>query len=363
MKLTARKMAAVGAGAAMLALLAGPAFGANVDVLFSSNGGSRTLSLFQPDGSTPLTSTDLSSGTSNFIAKVQDTNYSNNGFKVQATMSNLYGFANNTYNCSSVVPSSKVSLSSPTGLITVGGVSANLAPVFTVVGTLTGGLGGNLPDPLLLTPVNVGTSANNTINGVLPQSLTPLTQSQLTGSSLTNLIGSTLSGALNKLPLNLDLNQADLGGGFTSPDVHPTCDASATNATQRQIMSSTADPTGLLSVVQGLITTALGTSTPTLTQLINGGFISSSQVSTMLQNIIPAGSAPSLVGQLTLTGLTNDLTTIEGDLTANITSVTALAGSLIQSGSYSSSPDLSINTAGIPAGSYKGVMTVTLLDQ
>jgi len=225
------------------------------------------------------------------------------------------------------------------------------------VGTLTGGVGGNLPDPLLLSPVDIGTSAGNTINGVLPASLTPLTQSQLTGNSVTNLIGSTLSGALNKLPLNLDLNQADLGGGFTSPDVHPTCDAGATNATQRQIMSSTADPTGLLSVVQGLITNVLGTATPTLTQLINGGFITSSQVSTMLQGI------SGLVDQLGLPGLTNDLTTIEGDLTANISSIVPLAGSLIQSGSYTSSPDLSINTSGIPAGSYKGVMTVTLVDQ
>ncbi|HET7522655.1 MAG TPA: hypothetical protein VFJ79_00780, partial [Acidimicrobiales bacterium] len=161
MKLTVRKLAAVGAGAAMLGLLSIPAYGAGVDVTFNSSGGSRTLFLYQPDGSTPLTATDLSSGTSNFIAKVQDSNYTNNGFKVQATMSNLYGFANNTYNCSAVVASSKVTLSSPTGLLTVAGVSANLAPVFTVVGTLTSA---NISDPLLVTPVPI--PASTTLTGI-----------------------------------------------------------------------------------------------------------------------------------------------------------------------------------------------------
>lgn len=347
MKFTVRKLAAVGAGAAMLGLLSIPAYGASVDVLFSSNGGSRTLSVLQPDGSTPLTSTDLSSGTSNFIAKVQDSGYTNNGFKVQATMSNLYGFANNTYNCSSVVPSNAVSLSSPTGLLTVAGVSANLAPVFTVVGTLTGV---NISDPLLVNPVTV----NNTIDGILPATQNPLTQSQLTGSSVTNLIGSTLTAVESKLPVSLDTS--GLGGAFTSPAAHPTCDAAATGATQVPVMSGTADPTGVLADLQSLMTGTVGAN-PTLAQLISAGYLTSSQVSTMLQGI------NGLVNQLGLTQLASDLPAIENVLTASISSVTTLAGSLIQSGTYSSSPDLTINTSGIPAGSYKGLMTVTLIDQ
>ena len=347
MRLTG-KLVAVGTAAAALALLAGPAFGAGVDVLYSSNGGSRTLYLYEPDGTTSLASTDLSSGASNFIAKVQDSSYSNNGFKVQATMSNLYSYANGTYTCSSMVPSSAVSLSSPTGLLTVAGVTANLTPVFTVVGTLTGT---NISDPLLLTPVTV----NNTIDGLLPAAQNPLTQSQITGSSVTNLIGSTLANVAGTLPV--DLATTGLGGAFTTPDVHPTCDTTATGAMQRQIMDGTADPTGLLPNLQSLMSTTLGTSDPTLTQLIGAGYLTSSQVSTMLQGIT------GLVNQLGLPGLTNDLASIENVLTASITSVTGLPGSLIQSGSYSSSPDLSINTSGIPAGSYKGVMTVTLIDQ
>lgn len=352
MKLTTGKLAAIGASAAMLAMLAGPAFGAsNVDVLFNSSGGSRQLSLLQPDGTTPLTSTDLSSGASNFIAKVQDSSYSNNGFKVQATMSNLYSYdsTTKTYTCGSMVPSSAVSLSSPTGLLTVGGVTANLTPVFSVVGTLTSA---NISDLLLITPVAV----NNTINGVLPTGQNPLSQSQLTGSTASNLVGSTLANVENLLPVSL--GTTGLGGAFATPDVHPTCDTTATGATPVQMMNGTADPTGLLGDLQKLITSTAGSAAPTLTQLIANGYLTSSQVSTMLQGIT------SLVNQLGgLTQLTNDLPNIENVLTATITAVTTLPGSIVQSGTYTSSPDLAINTSGIPAGSYKGVMTVTLLDQ
>lgn len=336
----------------MLAMLAGPAFASsNVDVLYSSTGGSRTLSLFEPDGTTPLASTDLSSGASNFIAKVQDSSYSNSGFKVQATMSNLYSYdsATKSYTCSSMVPSSAVSLSSPTGLLTVGGVTANLTPVFTLVGTLTGV---NVGDPLLVTPVTV----DNTVNGLLPTGQNPLSQSQITGSTASNLVGSALANVEKLLPVSL--GTTGLGGAFTNPDVHPTCDTTATGATPVQMMSGTADPTGLLGTVQNLINSTVGTATPTVAQLIANGYLTSSQVSTMLQSLT------SLVDQLGgLTQLTNDLPNIENALTATITAVTTLPGSIVQSGTYTSSPDLAINTTGIPAGSYKGVMTVTLVSQ
>lgn len=348
MKRNAGKLAAIGVSAAMLALLAGPAFGASVDVLYSSNGGSRTLSLFEADGTTPLASTDLSSGTSNFVAKVQDANYSNKGFKVQATMSNLYSYTGGNYTCSSMVPSSAVTLSSPTGLLNVAGVSVNLTPVFAVVGTLQNGV--NITDPLLSSPVSI----SSTLDGLMPSGQNPLSQTQVTGSSVTNLFGSTLAGVESKLPVSL--NTTGLGGTFTNPDIHPTCDTGATGATPVQIMSGTADPTGLLGVVQNLIQTTTGSANPNLSQLITAGYTTSSDVTTMLEGT----ALGTLLGPA---GIANDLSTIESDLTTSVTSVTSLAGSMIQSGTYTSGPSLAINTTGIPAGSYKGVMTVTLLDQ
>ena len=339
------KLAIFGAGVVALTAAIAPAM-ASVNVQLTTSTGTRTLNLYQSDGTTPLTSADLSSGASNFIAQVVDSSYSNNGFKVQATMSNLYGFANSAYNCNSVVPSSAITLSSPTGLLTVAGVNANLTPVFTLVGTLT---------PLNVVGLTSSVPISLPVNGLLPNTQNPLSQSQLTGSGVTNLIGSTLASVESKLPVSL--GTTGLGGSFASPDVHPNCDTSATNATQVPIMTSTADPTGVLGDVQSLIQSTVGSATPTVSQLISSGYLTASSVSTALQGV------PSLVSQLGLPGLTGQLSTIEGILTATISNVTTLPGSLIQSGNYSSSPSLAVNTSGIPAGTYKGVMTVTLIDQ
>ncbi|HEX6395258.1 MAG TPA: hypothetical protein VFZ97_17630 [Acidimicrobiales bacterium] len=348
------KLAILGASVAAVAAAAIAPAMASVNVQLTTSSGTRTLNLYQPDGTTPLTSSDLSSGASNFLAQVTDSTYSNKGFNVQATMSNLYQWsasnpANGGYTCSSMVPSSAISLSSPASLFTLGGVSANLTPVFQLSGILDSSV-----IPLLgLNTVNFGTlSPPATVNGLLPS--TPLTQSQLTGSNVTNLFGSTLNGVLNKLPLNLASNT--IGGSFASPDVHPTCDLAAAGATPVQIMDWAADPAGVLADVKSLITGVTGAA-PSLTTLINDGYLTSAQVSTALQGV------PSLVSDLGVLGITNNLTTIENTLTASISNVTTLANSLVQSGSYTSSPTLSVNTSGIPAGTYKGVMTVTLLDQ
>ncbi len=343
------KLVIVGTSLVALAAAVAPAM-ASVNVQLTTTSGTRTLNLYKSDGTTPLTSTDLSSGASNFIAQVVDSSYSNNGFKVQATMSNLYGFANSAYNCNSVVPSSAITLSSPTGLLSVAGVNANLTPVFTLVGTLT---------PLNVLGLTSSVPINLPVNGLLPSTppnvQNPLSQSQLTGSGVTNLIGSTLSTLESRLPVSL--GTAGLGGNFPNPDVHPTCDATATNASQVPIMTSTADPTGVLGDLQSLIQSTVGSVAPTVSQLISSGYLTSSDVSTALQGV------SGLVSQLGLGGLTSQLTNIEGLLTATVSTVTTLPGSLLQSGNYTSSPSLAVNTSGIPAGTYKGVMTVTLVDQ
>lgn len=344
------KLAILGASVAAVAAAAIAPAMASVNVQLTTSSGTRTLNLYQSDGKTALTSSDLSTGTSNFIAQVTDSSYTNKGFKVQATMSNLYGFANNAYNCSAVVPASSINLSSPTGLLTVGGVNANLTPVFNIVGTLTAA---NTLDPALLTPVPI----NINVNGLLPAAQNPLSQSQLTGSTATNLIGTTLANVESKLPVSL--GTAGLGGNFVSPDVHPTCDTTATGPTQVPIMTSTADPTGVLGDLQSLIQTTVGSATPTVSSLISNGYLTAGALSTALQGV------SALVNQITLTGLTNDLTNIisSNALTGAVGNVATLAGSLIQSGNYTSSPSLNVNTSGIPAGTYKGVMTVTLIDQ
>lgn len=337
-------VAALGAGAtpAMASSTSAPP----VTVSLTSNGGSRTLSLWQPDGTTPLTTTDLSSGTSNFIAQVKDATYSNTDFTVQATMSNLY-----TSNCSSMIPSSAISLTSPTNLLTVAGVSANLTPVFNVAGTLT-----STQVPELLTST---LPVSSTVSGELPTGQTPLSQSQITsGSTLANLVGPTASGLGTDLPVNL-ANTIGTPQAFQTADAQPTCDPGVVGSPV-QIMSGTADPTGLLGPLESLISSTVGTvgsNGPTLSQLVAAGYLTNSQVSTMLQGIT---GLTSLVG----VNLTGDLSSIESTLTASLTTVTSATGSLVQTGSYSSSPSLSVDASKIPgAGSYTGLMTVTLVSQ
>jgi len=352
------RLAIIGTAVAALAAVAAPAMAdSSIAVSLSSGSGTRTLYLFQPDGTTPLTSTDLSSGTSNFIAKVTDSAFSNSNFTVQATMSNLYAFPNGQYDCTKApVPSSAITLSSPTGLLSVDGVSANLTPVFNLTGTLT-----PLEVPGLTSPVPI----NLNVDGILPTTQSPLSQSQLTGSSVTNLIGSSLATLESQLPISL--GTTGLGGNFASPAPHPSCMTTVPNpATQVQVMSGTADPTGLLADLKTLIQSTLGgNATPTVTQLIDAvssnpanGYLTSSAVSTALQGV------PALISQLGIGGLANQtvLTDIENNLTGTVASVTTLPGSVVQTGNYSSSPDLAVDATKIPAnGTFKGVMTVTMV--
>ena len=351
------KLAILGASVAALAGVAAPAIAAGPVAVSLNAGGTRTLNLYQSDGKTQLQSLDLTSGAGNFIAQVVDSTYTNKGFKVQATMTNLYPFANNAYNCNGtpIVPSSAVTLSSPSGLLTLGGVSSALTPVFTVTGTLGGAV-----DPLLAaSPVNI----NSLMNGQLPLPGT-LSQTQLTGNPAANLVGNALATVESKLPVPFDTSS--LGGPFTNPDVHP-CDLNPGQAaTQVQVMDGVSNPVGLLGDVLNQITSLPGVTgnppTATLTQLINGGFLTPSQVSSVLQGVTSLVTA--LGG---LTQLTNDLPAIENTLTAvlNTTNVSLLSGATSQSGTYSSSPGLAVNTSNISglSGTYKGVMTVTLLDQ
>lgn len=356
----ARTLTALGVSAGALAALAAPALATSPQVTITlSTGGTRTMSLYEPDGTTPLTATDLSTGSSNFIAQVQDATYTNQAFTVQSTMTNLYPYSNNAYQCTArpFVPSSAVTLSSPSGLLTVAGVSAATTPVFTLTGTLTSA---NVPG--LLSTVTLATTDTppTTADGVLPT--TPLSQTALTGTG-SSLFGSTLSGVQSKLPV--DVSSPSTGGPFTNPDVHSTCDPGATNATPVQVMHGTANPTGLVGDLISQISTAtcnttpLGTD-PTLTALICAGYLTNNAVSTAVQSNTTLMTA--LGG---LTGLTTtNLTDIENTLTAPLTStaLSLLSGTTSQSGTYDSSPSLVVTVPSGSIGTYQGIMTVTLVD-
>ena len=343
--------------AALAAATAAPALAASsgVPVSFASAapGGTRTLVLDDTQGNA-LTALDMSSGTNSFIAKVLDSNnYVNKGYTVQATMSNLYGFnsGTGTWNCNQVVPSSKLSLTSPSSLLNVTGLAAGLTPVFSLSGNLSGILGG-------LLGLGSGTISGSPVTG-LAQSLT---QGNLVGAGNTgNLFGSTLTGLLGQLPIGILGNTT--GSAFTNPDIDPTgsnCNivTSGTNATQVPVMSGTANGSGLLSDVTNLVeslTGTTGTGLPNATQLISAGLLNQGSVLSLVCSVLSI--ACNLLSGLQITNILNTLT---DNLTTS--PLTLLSGVTGQSGTYSSQPGMAINTSGITAGGYKGTMTVTLVD-
>lgn len=346
MKFSNRKLAAVGVTAAMLGLLAGPAFGqsngVNVTLLTAGPNGGRTLELFNDSGQT-LTGLDLSSGTNSFVAKVVDSNYAEKGFTVQATMSNLYGYNSGTgqYTCTSKVPSSAVTMSSPGGL-EVSGLGASVTPNFILNGSLSS-------VSALLTGV-VLDSTNGQIQGIAQT----LNQSQLLGSTNAgSLFGSTLNSLINSLPVQVS---TAAGGPFTNPAADPAgaaCGVAGANATPVTMMTGTANAAGLLADFQALLTTVTGSSTPSVATLISQGYLDPNAVTSLLLTVTG----------LPLSQLTPLLPSIESTLTGTLNSVTPLVSTVTSvSGNYSSNPGVAINTSGVPAGSYQGLMTITLMD-
>lgn len=354
------RLAVIGASVVMLAGGTLSAFADTVTVSFNGGTGTRTLELRDLQGNN-LTNLDMSGGTNSFVAKVVDSSFTNTGYTVQAEMSNLYGYdaASNTWNCSQEIPSSKLALSSPSGLLSVNGVIGYVTPVFNLSGDLSSVLG--------LAP-GVGQITNQPVTG---QALS-LTQSELTALSSSNLIGSTLAQAMTRLPMSI---ASGAGGAFSTPAADPSgsnCGISTgSNATNVQVMSGAPDASGLLSDVEAIVQSATNTAAPTATDLVADGvdstgvcttatagctaFLTVNQVLAMVSTAL--GTNSSLLTSSQVTGILNTLTTTVG---SGITLVSTATG---QSGNYSSQPAMAINTSGIGAGSYSGQMTVTLISQ
>ena len=335
---------AVGAAVLVPAAIATPALAASspvtVSLTTSAPSGGRTLVL-QDTAGQALSALNLSSGTTGFIAKVVDANYANNGFTVQATMSNLYGYnaGTNTFNCAQKVPSSAVSLNSASSLLDVNGLLSSVTPNFvlngnlsTVLSSILGLLGGS------------PTVTNAPVTGLVQN----LTQGNLTGGLTGDLVGSTLS-SLTGLPISLGTGTA---GAFTNAAADPSgasCGGTGANATNVPIMNGTANPLGLVNDVQALLDSLTNTLSSTL---VTGGFLDTNAVMNEVSTVL---STPlSLLS--TLTG------SIEGTLTATLANVPLVSTLTSQSGNYSATPKMTVNTSGVPAGSYRGTLTVTLAD-
>lgn len=339
-------------------LIGQPARASSVPVTFttaSSCNTCRTLVLQDAAGGS-LSTLDLSSGAAGFLAEVQDNQYLDNGFTVQATMSNLYHYASGAWTCANPVSSNVVSMASNQSLIDANGLGSALQPVWVLSGDISSVLSG-LGLPLL--------------NGVLPTTnpvtvsgaSQVLTQAQETGNALTDELGSTLSG-LTGLPISLTGSSK---APFASPAAPPTgsgcTDTTGSGATSLTVLNGglPATPvtpvTPLINDLYSVISTALGSTVsgvapPTLFQL--GSTTSFVNAANAVDQIASAIGIP-------LNLVTGSIaTSIEKDVTATLSSTLSTVTSL--TGNYSASPAMSISTAGIPAGSYRGQLTITLAD-
>jgi hypothetical protein len=301
----------------------------------ASSSGTRTLSLADASGNALDATHGITGGaghTPAFVTTVTDSSYGAAKFQVSATMSNLYPYAAGSYTFGATpIPASNVSLALPATALDVSGVTALTQPVVSLTGNLSSVLG--LVLGLLgggVNPANVTTTVTSTLQSTVVQA------------------SHVLDGTLASLPLNV---AGGSGGAFTTPASLGAGDpVQGGTPTSLTMLSGTpnASPSGLLAAVQGTL------NGKTATQLISLGVLDQSSVLSALSGVL--GLPLSVLNNPLLINLTNLL----GGLTGTVTSLGGVQG---QSGTYSASGALNVTVPGnVAAGTYRGVLTLTLAD-
>ena len=324
----------------------------------ASGGTSRTLKLFNTDGTQPA-AVNLSSGTGGFLADVVDSGIDPaalGNFDVEATMSNLYKTTGtNTFDCTAKsIPAGDVQLSSLPNLLDANGLNAALQPILNLTGNLSVINTGPLSAALALAGITLP-SGTTTISGVNSQLDQSVSQAVMAGSSLPDLTGSVLSNGT--LPFNLSSSSAT-AGAFTNEDPtnSPCLDSSTTKPTQVQVLNGALN--ALPGPLQGELQTVLNKlfnsttpSNPTLAWLVSQGYVASTTAESLVEK------ATNLTGTQ-LNGTAGLLSAIEGTLTATVNGVVSAATQL--TGTYGANPAMTINDPTAAPGSYQGVLTVTM---
>lgn len=324
-----------------------------------SGGTSRTLNLYNTDGSQPA-AVNVSSGSGGFLAQVADSGIDPaalGNFDVEATMSNLYKSTGaNTFDCSApFIPAGDVQLSSLPSLLDANGLNAALQPILNLTGDLSVINTGPL-SPLLAAAGISLPSGTTTISGVNSQLDQSVSQAVMSGNSLSDLTGSVLSNGA--LPFNLSSSSAT-AGAFTNED--PTsspCKDSPTNTppTQVQVLNGALNKLpgpfpGELQTVLDKLFNSTTPSNPTLTWLVSQGYVSATTAESLVE------TATGLTATQ-LNGTAGLLSAIEDTLTAAVTGVVSTATQL--TGTYGANPQMTINDPSAAPGSYQGVLTVTM---
>lgn len=336
---SSRRMFARGIGATVVAGLAlaavataapaAAADGASTVTLSATaaNANGRTLVLNALSGTPLSTSSGLTAtgGAAGFITGVTDANYSNFGYSVQSTMTNLYKVTGtNTYDCSDFIPAGAVSVVE-NGALDLTNIAATVQPAFNLAGTLLGTIPLPASTPLL---GSVKTMNATALTNSVATALNPIVDGSLSGLPVKAAlgVGTTSTPYTNAAGFSLGAGCTGVGSPTSNP-----------------LLSGSTNRNGVQGVVSGALAT-LGGGSISAGTLVNAGYTTVDAVKSLV--------APLLGPLSNLAGLNI------APLSATVTALQQLT----QSGNYQVSPTLKVNVPATASGDYTGVMTVTLTD-
>lgn len=337
-----RTMRTCAAAIVAVTVIAGSGIGSADPVTIEAavTSGTRTFTLSSLTGSS-LDSIALgTSGSAGFVSNVTDARYSRVGYQVTANLSDLYKVSGSTYDCTKRIASSNFTLGFLASPIALTDIAALVDPVWDLTGTVSGALATSL--------------------GVA--SGTAVTVSNLAAERAEHTLAGAFTGIEDALPIKV---AAGSGGAFTSPAPHAGCAPTpGGTATSRLLMDGTgSDLSALFAWVQDALTDAAdvnGNGTVTATELASSGVADDATLAEAVRTALGASGVALAAFDTLIAAGTITMTQIYDTLSATLEPVTSLVG---QSGTYLASPKVSSSIpSGTSAGTYRGTLTVTLVD-
>lgn len=302
--------------------------------------GSRTYALRTLTGG-DLQSISLGrSADAGFMTTVSDVAYSRTGYQLNAVLSDLYHYDDGSYTCGERIDSDKLALGFVVDPVSVTDVAQLAAPIWHLQGTL---------DATLASLLGVPTGTVIEVDG-------------LVGEELEGALDGVLDGVEDTLPIKV---AAGAGGAFTDAGPHESCNPSpGTAPTTRTLQGGEpGNLTALLDwltaeledVVDGNADDVISTD-----ELLDAGAVTEEALAEAVRAALAdAGVDLGLLDTLLAQG-TLSMEDIYAVLEATLSDIESLVG---QTGLYASLPKLTIDIPGeVGAGTYRGTMTVTLVD-
>lgn len=325
----------------MLAVLAAgsEAWAAPITVETTVIGGTRTLTLKSLSG-TDLNSIALgTTGQAPFLSDVTDIQYDHAGYQVSAVLSNLYAFDGADFTCTSKIDSSALSLDFLTHPISLTDIAALPAPTWDLTGQIGTTLGALLGVP--------GTTVINATN--------------VAAERIDRTLSGILTGAEDTLPIKVATGQS---GAFTNPGPQATCDPSPASPTTRLLQAGTANSAiDLFTWITNSVNSAADDNpngTITGSELVSTGQVTDAVMSEAVRSALSSAGVDLGTLDTLLNAGTVTMSDIYAVLVATVDAISSLVG---QTGTYLSVPKLVVNVPnGTPSGTFRGTMTVTLVD-